>query len=994
MTTIRQGLIDFWKLIWGEKTRISSSLPLLFWFGVFFCFILFPFFLVDVGLDSYLDTKKSLEKKDLFKKLNNRLELLLQYGNSRHYYHAVLKRIVDLAEKTSNPTAYLQRALAHLKKRNPGVFRFIVWDDKGRIIDNLTDEKSYKYIIKTMYDAFALASKDILENYPGNPGALTQIDKKINLLRSYLGAFFIQERMNLPFLRGILGECIMASSLPERSHFWYRVNDRFGIFVNIHSEAIESNNYFKKIITGLNRDTSGIKCGMAELIRDRKVFTDKVVPFKRELLIELGKFAGTSESEVETSNQLLVIKPITPFVLGFCTIPTKGNLIEKKETRYRILAGTSIAFALVGILAAYIIFKSGFFSIRWKLAVLFIYANGLPLLILGFLGFDYMQQVRMQLLDRAQNQISDLLKEFDSKFVRILQRFENEANQIRGRINQKFADEKITETDFTNFEDEIMKLRPNDLIVADNVGKFKIFRCSGRRADKFISNMAQGLLEFANEKEYVPFVKFNEDMKNRDGKIKAQTLMSNKAIVFDEVLSKTNKIAVQQMGSEERFYYWAFIGNEIKRQFDYLCMVSWSQHYLQEVYLQEFLDSYNQNAHGIKLFAMVETNGVTYPESNTGLEIDTLFRQVFNLKVVRSDAVRIGDDHFVAYGSVGKMMNKVAMIGIFPGRIVDDHITSIKFRLVIFAMLSVFMTTGIGMLLARQFLEPVKELENGVKAIGEQNFRYRIPISGADEFGHLGGVFNRAIESLEDLEVAKIVQENLFPSEPMVQGNLEVFGRSVSMTRLGGDYYDYFNIDNDYAGVLMGDVAGHGVPAALLMAMAKASVLLADDAQRHSPGFLLEALHKVIYRVKSSKIKRMMTCQYFAINTGDGSFKFANAGHCFPALIKNRGRSIEQLKQVGTPLGITKKAKYKEEQLNLEEGDIVLLYTDGIIESKNRDGLELGFERFEQLVLDSYDDNLENFYQKIFDGYLHWTPTAEDDITMILFRYQSKGLKE
>ncbi len=994
MATIRQGFKDFWQLIWGEKTRISSSLPLLFWFGVFFCFILFPFFLVDVGLDSYLETKKSLEKKDLFKKLNSRLELLLQYGNSRHYYHAVIKRIVDLAEKTSDPAAYLKRALAHLKKRNPGVFRFIVWDDKGRTIDYLTDEKSYKYIVKTMYDAFALASKDILENYPGNPGALSQIDKKINLLRSYLGAFFIQERMNLPFLRGILGECIMASSLPERSHFWYRVNDRFGIFANIHSEAIESNDYLKKIIIGLNRDSSGIKCGMAELIRDRKVFTDKAVPFKRELLIELGKFAGTSESEVETSNQLLVVKPITPFVLGFCTIPTKGNLIDKKEARCRILAGAAITLSLAVIFAVYIIFKSGFFSIRWKLAVLFIYANGLPLLILGFLGFDYMQQVRMQLLDRAQNQISDLIKEFDSRFVSILQRFENQANQIRRRINQKFADEKVTEKDFTNFEDEIMKLKPTELILADKLGKFKIFRCTGRRADKFISSMAHGLLEFANENDYVPFIKFSEDMKNRGDKIKAQSIISSKAIVFDEILSKTNKIAVQQMASEEHFYYWAFIGNEIKRKFDYLCMVSWSQHYLQEVYLQEFIESYNQNAHGIKLFAMVETNGVSYPEFNTGTEINNLFRQVFNLKVVKSDAVPIGDKHFVAYGSVGKMMNKVAMIGIFPGQIVENHIATIKLRLVIFAMLSVFMTTGIGILLARQFLEPVKELENGVKAIGEQNFRYRIPISGADEFGHLVGVFNRAIESLEDLEVAKIVQENLFPPEPMIQGGLEVFGRSVSMTRLGGDYYDYFSIDNDYAGVLMGDVAGHGVPAALLMAMAKASVLLADETQRHSPAFLLEALHKVIYRVKSSKIKRMMTCQYFAINTGDGTFKFANAGHCFPVLIKSRGRSIEQLKQVGTPLGITKKVKYKEEQLKLEDGDIVLLYTDGIIESKNRDGLELGFERFEQLALDSYDDNLEKFYQKIFDDYLRWTPTAEDDITMILFRYKSQGMKE
>ncbi len=87
------------------------------------------------------------------------------------------------------------------------------------------------------------------------------------------------------------------------------------------------------------------------------------------------------------------------------------------------------------------------------------------------------------------------------------------------------------------------------------------------------------------------------------------------------------------------------------------------------------------------------------------------------------------------------------------------------------------------------------------------------------------------------------------------------------MTRLGGDYYDYYIIDHDFAGILMGDVAGHGVPAALLMSMAKASVLLADEEQKHSPAALLGELHKVIFRIKSSKIKRMMTCQYFSINT-------------------------------------------------------------------------------------------------------------------------------
>jgi serine phosphatase RsbU (regulator of sigma subunit) len=979
--------------IWQQDATISRRWPIAFWAGAIFCFFIFPLFLIDVGLDSYLTTRKSLQKKEIFKQLNQRLEMLLQYGNSRHYYHALLKKTVEIANKSQDPLAYLSRALPHLKKRNPGVFRFIVWDKNGKTIDRLTDEKSYKYIVRTLYEVFVKASEDAEKNYPGNPSQISLVDKRINLLRSYLGAFFIPERLNLPFLRGILGECILASSKPEKSHFWYQIQNNFGLFANIHIDAIESNTYLKKLIVGLNRNSDhNIRCGIAELIKDRRLFTDKKLPYRRELLIELGKFMHTSESEVETRNQLIVIKPVTPFVLGFTALPTKGRLIDLEEARGKILAGAILIFVLIGSVLSYFLFFSKFFSIRYKLALLFLYANGLPLLILGFLGFEYLQQVQTQLMERAQQKIRNLMTDLDTRFEIIVDRYQREANRHCDQLNHLYEKKQISQEDFSHFEAEILKLSPNDFILADNKGQFRIFRCSGKRADKFIANMGVNILRYANSSNLLPFSFFNDDsVNNRGGQTRAQALMSSTAMVFDEVLQRLKKLGAQQMASEERFYYWNFIGNRLKRKFDYLAMISWPQDYLQEKYLQEHLASFNQNDMGIKFYAMIETNGITYPNEKIPSAIEKLFRRVFNLKVVRDDAVEIDDKNFVAYGSVGKEMNRVALVGIFPFSSINDHILGLRLRLIIFACLSLILTTGIGTLLARQFLEPVKELQQGVKAIGEQNFRYRIPINSADEFGHLGSVFNQAIESLEDLEVAKVVQENLFPLEAMRQNNLEVFGRSVSMTRLGGDYYDYFSIDKNYAGILMGDVAGHGVPAALLMAMAKASVLLADEEQRHSPAALLSSLHQVIFRIKSSKIKRMMTCQYFSINTNDGTFKFANAGHCFPAIIRNNGEKFEQLSLVGTPLGITKRARYKDDEFKLENGDVVILYTDGIIETKNAKGEEMGFDRFEKLVMRSFNHDLETFYQAIFSGYLQWSPSAEDDITMVLFKFLEMG---
>lgn len=979
------------EFFWSQEKPLSRRRPIIFWFGGLFCFVLFPLFLIDIGLDSYLETRKEQQKKEIFKRLNQKLELLLQYGNSRHYFHALLKRIIDLAQQSSDPVAYLDRALPHLKARNPGVFRFIVWDAGGQTVDRLTDEKSYKYIVRTLYESFAAASEDVLNNYPGNPMKLVQIDKKINLLRSYLGAFFIQERLNLPFLRGILGECIMSSSVPEKSHFWYRISDKFGFFANIHIDAIESTDYLKKLVRGLNRNqASEIKFGIAELIKDRKVFTDARLQHRGELIIELGKFMNTSENDVLAANQLLVIKRVNPFVLGFCTIPTKGNLIDVERFRVGVIAVSALLMLLVGAVIARMLFYHHFFSIRWKLALLFTYANGLPLMILGFIGFEYIQQERVQMLDQAQKRINNLLTDFDTSFVNIQELYSKKINACTEKFNRLFEKGHAVDDLIKEFEKDIVAYDPHDMVVVDQDGKFKVFRTSGRRADKFIANMGINLLVYANRQDYTPFALFKEDKMERGGKVRAQSLMGGSQIVFDEIFQRVNKVSVQQMAADERFYYWAYLGNFSKRDFRYLTMISWSQDKLQEVYLKNELQRFNQNHENIRIFAMVETTGLNYPETKAPGSVEKFFQQVFNLKIVKTDSLDIDSHDYVAFGSVGKLMNRVALVGVLPKISIDGYVRGLQLRLGLFAVLSLLLTSGIGVLLARQFLEPVRELENGVRAIGDQNFRYRIPISSADEFGHLGSVFNRAIESLEDLEVAKIVQENLFPLEPLQLNRIQVFGKSVSMTRLGGDYYDYYGIDDEYAGILMGDVAGHGVPAALLMAMAKASVLLADEEQRHSPAALLAALHKVIFRVKSSKIKRMMTCQYFAINSQTGTCKFANAGHCFPMLIRGKDRRIEQLKQVGTPLGIVKRARYQDEEIQLQNGDVVLLYTDGIIETKNAQGLEMGFERFEALVLSSFNEDLEAFYQAIFAEYLKWSPEAEDDITMVLFRYKAE----
>jgi serine phosphatase RsbU (regulator of sigma subunit) len=338
-------------------------------------------------------------------------------------------------------------------------------------------------------------------------------------------------------------------------------------------------------------------------------------------------------------------------------------------------------------------------------------------------------------------------------------------------------------------------------------------------------------------------------------------------------------------------------------------------------------------------------------------------------------------------GLKGKSLSNNLLAMLYPDSKLEEQIDSLRARILAGAALSLFLTLIIGQALSRQFLTPIRHLADATLAIGGRHFNHRIPIIDEDEFGHLNQVFNRVIEGLGELEVAKIVQESLFPGNNFKAGNFSIYGKSVVMTTLGGDYYDCLQINKDLWGVVIGDVAGHGVPAGLMMAMAKASVLMAPEHVKIDAAALTARLHHMFFAIKNDRLKRMMTFQYFVMKPDDGSFSFANAGHCFPILVKPAQQSAELIEHVATPLGIGPRARYKNFEFRVEPGESLLLYTDGIAEAKNAQGEEFGYERLKQLALDAFDPDPEAFYRKIFAAYENWSARPDDDLTIILVNH-------
>ena len=197
----------------------------------------------------------------------------------------------------------------------------------------------------------------------------------------------------------------------------------------------------------------------------------------------------------------------------------------------------------------------------------------------------------------------------------------------------------------------------------------------------------------------------------------------------------------------------------------------------------------------------------------------------------------------------------------------------------------------------------------------------------------------------QELEKAREIQEGLLPKKiPQVRG-LEVAGAWQPARVVGGDYYDVLKFSEKAIGICIGDVVGKGISAALLMANLQAS-FRAFAAEGVSPGTLCQKLNGVI--CNNIAADKFVTFCYCTIDAGESRLMYASAGHCPPLLLRGSG-AVVSLKEGGTPLGIMADRNYADTEVQLEAGDRLVLYTDGLTEAMDAEEQEFGEARLVEL---------------------------------------------
>ena len=237
-----------------------------------------------------------------------------------------------------------------------------------------------------------------------------------------------------------------------------------------------------------------------------------------------------------------------------------------------------------------------------------------------------------------------------------------------------------------------------------------------------------------------------------------------------------------------------------------------------------------------------------------------------------------------------------------------------------------------------------------------------------------------------ELEVAKDIQLNTLPSETLSSKDIEILAELKAAKEVGGDLYDYREIDENHVAVLIGDVSGKGVPAAMFMM--KTLTSFRDFAKAgKKPSEILREINASIY--EGNKTTMFVTCFLAIIDRRDGVVKFANAGHN-PPVIGDNGHYRYLECSSGFLLGCFKQAMVKDEEVTLKPGESLILYTDGITEARDPSGLFFGEERLLESLNKRDFTSVIELHRSLKDDIAFFVKDApqSDDITFLTLRYQ------
>lgn len=310
----------------------------------------------------------------------------------------------------------------------------------------------------------------------------------------------------------------------------------------------------------------------------------------------------------------------------------------------------------------------------------------------------------------------------------------------------------------------------------------------------------------------------------------------------------------------------------------------------------------------------------------------------------------------------------------------------------------------IGVSIARGITRSIYDIYTAVGNIRNGNFNYRIPVRGRDQLADMAESFNEMSASVvtlmgqvsqrealeKELEIAKEVQNQLFPQQLPMTRSLEIAASCIPARRVSGDYYDFLAHDPARLDIVVGDISGKGISAALLMASLQSTIrsglsrLDGNMDPRDRIAEVVRSVNRQLYRRSSPESFSTLVLSHF--NADTMKLCYCNAGHHPPLVFNDTG--VTGLTVGGTVVGLFEHWDFEAGEIALRPGDLLVYFTDGVVEAVNRDGDQFTTERLIELVRGNTFLTSEDIQSLIIEQVFDWSSGTDqgDDITVVCIK--------
>ena len=302
-------------------------------------------------------------------------------------------------------------------------------------------------------------------------------------------------------------------------------------------------------------------------------------------------------------------------------------------------------------------------------------------------------------------------------------------------------------------------------------------------------------------------------------------------------------------------------------------------------------------------------------------------------------------------------------------------------------------------------IKRIEDLNDIAGKISTGNFDVRAEKDSEDEIGQLAEAFNKMVmnlkthiekvketvrekESIEkELNIAAEIQEKALPKNmPEIEG-LEIAAKSFPAKAVGGDYYDFVRLDEKKTGFIIADAVGKGMPASLYMSNAR-SAFRVISGMESSPAETIKKVNAHMSNDEAQPEGMFITYVFGVYNEETKKITYSNAGHFPPIVFNNTSKEFRSMDAGGAAIGIVEDIVYAEETIDFGDGDILVMYTDGVTEAFDAGGDMYGFDRMVEVVKNNSDKSAEKIIDSIYDSVNNFAENVpqHDDLTIVVVK--------